>query len=153
MKKLIPLLGLFFLLISTPALAKHNDVSIEAECDAEAEWENHGEYVSCVAHLKQGGQAVSLAAKSDIGKKFDDEEDDEELEPSPTASPSPEVTPSPSPETSPSPGVSPSPEVSPSPSASPEISGLLLSNSDENRLAGLIEKLENLLNKLQNLFD
>lgn len=38
-------------------------------CDPNYPWKNHGEYVSCVAKLKLGGQSVSDAAKSDIGKK------------------------------------------------------------------------------------
>ena len=39
------------------------------ECDPNADWKNHGAYVSCVAHQHLGGKAVSQAAKSDIGKK------------------------------------------------------------------------------------
>lgn len=39
----------------------------------EGNYENHGEYVSCVAHATQGfvehGLIVSEAARSDIGKK------------------------------------------------------------------------------------
>ncbi len=56
-------------------------------CDPSAHWKNHGEYVSCVAHLHQGGKIVSEAAKSDVGKKDIDES------PTPSASPSPTVTP------------------------------------------------------------
>lgn len=39
-----------------------------SDCGTEKDWKNHGEYVSCVAHLKQNGK-TSEAAKSDIGKK------------------------------------------------------------------------------------
>ncbi|MBI4084824.1 MAG: hypothetical protein HY431_02860 [Candidatus Levybacteria bacterium] len=39
-----------------------------ADCGTEKDWKNHGEYVSCVAKLKQKGK-TSEAAKSDIGKK------------------------------------------------------------------------------------
>ena len=38
-------------------------------CDPNAQWKNHGEYVSCVAKLHLGGQAVSEAARSNVGKK------------------------------------------------------------------------------------
>ena len=41
----------------------------DGECDPNADWKNHGEYVSCVAHTHPGGQVVSEAARSDIGKK------------------------------------------------------------------------------------
>ena len=40
----------------------------DAACDPNAEWKNHGEYVSCVAHTHPGGQVVSDAAHSDVGK-------------------------------------------------------------------------------------
>jgi hypothetical protein len=38
-------------------------------CDPNADWKNHGEYVSCVAKSGAGGEAVSAAARSDVGKK------------------------------------------------------------------------------------
>ena len=49
-------------------------------CPAEADWRNHGQYVSCVAHYlnrrlaasditeEQKGELQSLAAQSDVGK-------------------------------------------------------------------------------------
>ncbi len=58
-------------------------------CDPNAEWKNHGQYVSCVAHTHQGGQMTSEAARSDVGKKHHGE--------SPTPSVSPSVSPSASP--------------------------------------------------------
>ena len=64
--------------------------SIQAqECDPNADWKNHGAYVSCVAHQHLGGQVVSQAAKSDIGKK--------KVTPSvsPTATPTATLTPTP----------------------------------------------------------
>jgi len=64
--------------------------SVQAqECDPNADWKNHGAYVSCVAHQHLGGQAVSQAAKSDIGKK--------KLTPTvnPTATPTATLTPTP----------------------------------------------------------
>lgn len=64
------------------------------ECDPNSEWKNHGEYVSCVAKQKQGGQTVSEAAQSSIGKRS--------FIPAPTASASasPSATPIISPEPS-----------------------------------------------------
>lgn len=56
-------------------------------CDPESEWKNHGAYVSCVAKTHPGGQVVSAAAKSDIGKQLKDA--------TPTATPT--VTTSPTP--------------------------------------------------------
>lgn len=58
-------------------------------CNPEDNWKNHGEYVSCVAKLKQGGQTTSEAAQSDVGKKNGDEDKSEGEAPSgsPTASP------------------------------------------------------------------
>ena len=72
MKKLLPLITLLFVLTITPVLAQNGNGS---DCDPDDEWKNHGEYVSCVAHTHPGGAAVSAAAQSDIGKKFDDEDD------------------------------------------------------------------------------
>lgn len=57
-------------------------------CDPNQEWENHGKYVSCVALTHPRGKEVSEAARSDIGKKHLDE--DEEI--SPTATPSPTIS-------------------------------------------------------------
>lgn len=70
-------------------------------CDPNYPWKNHGEYVSCVAKLKPGGQSVSEAAKSDIGKKNKNA----------TSSASPSGLPSPSATESATPSASPSPEV------------------------------------------
>jgi hypothetical protein len=55
----------------------------KTDCDPNAVWKNHGAYVSCVAHLHEGGHKVSEAARSDVGKK------NPTLEPSPSATPSP----------------------------------------------------------------
>lgn len=146
MKKILPLLTLLFLLASTPSLAHHNPN--EGECDPNEDWKNHGAYVSCVAHTHPGGEVVSAAAQSDVGKKDVEE----------SASPSPSVSPSPSPEVSPSPTPEPSPSPSPeaSPSPSPEGTALVLPGSGLNlnnndALEKIIEKLEQLLERLQNL--
>lgn len=66
--------------------------SSEETCDSNAQWKNHGAYVSCVAHTHPGGQVVSDAARSDIGKKHNT---------APSVTPSPTNTPTPSPITSP----------------------------------------------------
>lgn len=55
-------------------------------CDPSADYKNHGEYVSCVAHLHLGGQVVSAAARSDVGKNH------AEVSPTPTTTVSPTPT-------------------------------------------------------------
>jgi hypothetical protein len=54
-------------------------------CAPEAQWKNHGDYVSCVARLHLGGKTVSEAARSDIGKKRASTAS-ASINPSPTAS-------------------------------------------------------------------
>lgn len=132
MQKLLPLLTFFFLLTAIPVLA---------DCDAGAEWKNHGQYVSCVAKTHPGGQVVSEAAQSDVGKK-----NGEAGLISPSSSP--EVSPSPSPEASPTPEVSPSP----SPSPSPEGGATALGPAGADILQEIIDKLEDLIDRLSQLF-
>lgn len=55
-----------------------------ADCGTEKDWKNHGEYVSCVAKLKQKGK-TSEAARSDIGKK------NSSKTPTPTITPLPTI--------------------------------------------------------------
>ncbi len=43
--------------------------ALETACDPNAEWKNHGQYVSCVAKTHPGGNVVSEAARSAVGKK------------------------------------------------------------------------------------
>lgn len=64
------------------------------ECDPEAEWKNHGEYVSCVAKMHPDGQSVAEAARSDVGKKH-------QPTTTPSVTPSVTETPTPTPITSP----------------------------------------------------
>lgn len=108
---------------------------------------NHGEYVSCVAKTHPGGDAVSEAAHSDVGKKFDDE--DEEEDETPTISPSvtPVASPSVSPEVSPTISPEVSPEITPeaSPSATPE------SQPIGEQINGFIDQIKELLNKISSL--
>ena len=90
---------------SSPSAKKLNSASTRSatdsaqQCDHNYPWKNHGEYVSCVAKSGAGGQAVSEAARSDIGKKSGT--------PSASLSPSPDASGS----ATPSASVSPSPEA------------------------------------------
>ncbi|MDP3941846.1 MAG: hypothetical protein Q8Q49_06080 [bacterium] len=61
------------------------------ECDSEGDWKNHGEYVSCVAKLHVGGDEVSEAARTDVGKKSDEHGDGPSV--TPTLSTTPTITP------------------------------------------------------------
>ncbi len=140
MKKLSLLLATSVLLATAPfALAKDQDKSqnhakAEVEivevavspsaspipfCNPLDKWFNHGAYVSCVAHLHQGGKEVSEAARSDIGKKFH-----------PSVSPS--TSPSSSPSASPSLSPSPSPTASSSAPPSPVTSSSPLASTSAN---------------------
>ena len=61
---------------------------------------NHGEYVSGIAQLHLGGSTVSEAAKSDIGKKHHDDNDndgDDDLTPTTTPHLSPTIYTTPAP--------------------------------------------------------
>lgn len=92
MKKYLLIILPLYLIVAVPALANqdnkgknenrneqvknvHQDSKAEATaeptktCGPDEEWENHGQYVSCVAKQKLGGKETSTAAKSDIGKK------------------------------------------------------------------------------------
>lgn len=152
MKKILPILALAFLLIATPAIASKdkgldNDNRANQQvstCDPNANWKNHGGYVSCVARLHQGGKDVSAAAKSDIGKI--EEEDEQENSPAPSASPTPSPSVSPSPSASPSGSPSASPNTSPS--ASPAAN---ITESVNLELKALVEVLNNILTSLQKL--
>jgi hypothetical protein len=102
-KKEIIISALALFLIVTPAFAKqgsssenspknnqkNNQNHKEEECSPEGKYKNHGEYVSCIAREHRGGEEVSDGAKSDIGKKH---EDDKEKHPtSPATSPATSV--------------------------------------------------------------
>src|SRR5579884_1409461 len=55
-------------------------------CNPDDFWKNHGAFVSCVAQLHLGGNITSEAAHSNIGKRCD-EDGDEDDESCPSASP------------------------------------------------------------------
>lgn len=59
----------------------------EEECNPEEKYKNHGEYVSCIAREHRGGEEVSDAARSDIGKKHENDNDGNDDHLSPTISP------------------------------------------------------------------
>lgn len=115
---------------------KTSQASASATCAPEAQWKNHGDYVSCVARLRQGGQTVSEAARSDIGKKQKSSTPSGSLKPSPSAS------------------SSASPSLSPTPSASGSASLLnALSNNEISLQIGAIGELfRDFLKNLKNLF-
>lgn len=100
------------------------------DCDPNFAWKNHGEYVSCVAKSGAGGQAVSEAARSDIGKKSG----------TPSASLSPEASSS----ATPSAIVSPIPE-------STESAGLI--DSITENLASVQEQIISIGDQFQALLD
>lgn len=126
MKKLLWIFILTFLLGAAPAFAKEQ-AQPQTTCDPNANWKNHGEYVSCVARLHKGGKAVSEAAKSDIGEKEDSNKAQESPEPSE------------------------SPASSSSPSASPSASPAAVSQAVNMELQALIQTLQNILTSLQKL--
>ncbi len=146
LKKILPILVLAFILFSAPALASQNkntSINSQSSCDEDDEWENHGSFVSCVAHLHQGGSVVSTAAKSDIGKIHDDDDDESESE----NEDEDEDSPSPSP----SPSVSPVPSPTPTPSASPLATDEEIIQENVNLIEQLIESLKNIIDNLENL--
>lgn len=67
--------------------------SAKETCDPNFPWKNHGEYVSCVAKLHLGGQSVSEAARSDIGRK--NKPATSSASPTASGSASPSISPSP----------------------------------------------------------
>lgn len=89
------------------------------------DFKNHGDYVSSIAHEHEGGSVVSVAAKSDIGKHHDEnndgDEDDGVLIPSVSPTDTPSVTPTDTPSVTPSESVTPteSPSVTPTDSITP----------------------------------
>ncbi len=116
-------------------------------CNPNDDYENHGAYVSCVARLKLGGGEVSEAAQSNIGRR---EEEEEQENASPVASPSSTPTPTPSPTVSPS--ESPSPTASGSASPSPSASGSAsLSAGTQLEVTNIIGILQGIIKSLQNL--
>lgn len=150
MKKFLFLIPLLLVLATTQIV----QAQVENGCDPNAEWKNHGAYVSCVAKQKPGGQIVSEAAKSDVGKKNNG---DTPITVTPTISPEPsvEVTPSPTPteELTPTPTV----EVTPTTAVetpTPTLGEEFVEVEAENNILiqDLIQTLKDLIKSLRDLF-
>ena len=168
MNKHLLILAPVFLFAVFPAFASQDDKNNKGKgnnndavvrqsdsdnCDPEGEWKNHGEFVSCVSHQGRGGQSVSEAARSDVGKKH------KSGTPKPSTSPSitPSVSVVPSGVPSVTPSVIPSEIPSVTPSASPSVT---LSPTPEGegtvavptaQLQAFITALEGMVNFLKNL--
>jgi hypothetical protein len=110
-----------------------------ATCAPEGQWKNHGDYVKCVAQLHQGGQAVSEAARSDIGKK--QATTSASFAPSPSASASASMSPSPvsTDSASPLPSFSPTPEATESGTVTAQVQKIF------GGIRGFFKKLQSLL--------
>lgn len=104
-------------------------------CAPETQWKNHGDYVSCVARLHIGGEKVSEAARSDIGKK--------------QGSASASLTPSPSSSSSASPSLTPNPSASESAS----ISAILTNSELAQQLSAVRELIRDFFKNLKHLFN
>ena len=122
------------------------------ECSEDVK--NHGEYVSCVAKLHLGGKTVSEAAKSQIGKKHKDVDDDNDENddnvPSITPTPSISLTPTPSISLTPTPTdvptATPSVTITPSPTDVPD------NNANQAALVAQIKELIKTLKDLIKVF-
>lgn len=155
MKKFLFLSPLILVIISTQ-LAQ---AQVENGCDPNAEWKNHGAYVSCVAKQKPGGQVVSEAAKSDVGKKNKDNNGAPTLTPtvsvSPTLSPEPtiEASPTPTEEITPTPTLTPTETPIPTTEPTPEEEFVNAGGTETNTLVReLIDTLKELIKSLKDLF-
>ena len=123
MAKIFIILALLLTIAATPVLAaKENNSNSRVkteeseevqDCSKIDQYKNHGEYVSCVAHQKAGGKVVSEAAKSSIGKKDDDENENDEDDITPSVTPT--INPSVTPTISVTPTATPSVTLSPTP--------------------------------------
>ena len=118
---------------SAQAQVAAREATPSAVCDPNANWKNHGEYVSCVARLHLGGQTTSQAARSDIGKK-------KGSTPSASLSPSPSASASATPEAT----ATASPEATSSATVS-------IPEAIANEAKGLINNIVSLLARLQEL--
>ncbi len=145
MKKFLFLVPLLLVVLSIQIA----DAQTENGCDPNAQWKNHGAYVSCVAKQKPGGQVVSEAAKSDVGKKNADTTPivtpDVTETPTPTPEPNGEVTPTPTEEITPTPTV----EETPTPTPGEEL--VEIETENNALIRGLIQSLQDLIKSLIDL--
>lgn len=123
--------------------SKRGSVKPNATCDPSLEWKNHGEYVSCVAKLKEGGQTVSEAARSDVGKRGFVASPSASLSPQPSASGSAEPSIEPSPISSESAFPLPTSEPSDEPSVIETIT---------QPITTAVETVQSFFDLLQSLF-
>jgi hypothetical protein len=115
------------------------------------DFKNHGQYVSSIAQTHPGGNVVSSAARSDIGKKNADA-DDNDGSGSPTVTPS--VSPSISPSVSPTTTPTETPSVTPTetPTATPSVT-LTPSPTEtqtlETKLSEFLQELQDIISSFK----
>lgn len=126
----------------------------EEDCDDDTR--NHGAYVSCIARKHDGGESVSIAARSDIGKKHDDDDidddDDDDITPTVQPSTSPTASPSVSPTISPSITVTPNPSETPTVTPSVTVTPQTESAELRNELKSLIDSIRELISAIKFAF-
>lgn len=114
--------------------------------DGEQEWKNHGQYVSSVAKTHPGGEVVSAAARSSIGKKGAT---------LPTLTPS--VSPTTTPTATPTGTIAPTPTDDPDATPSPTLTVTPTPGGEGEelnaQLEGIIEVLESLISTLKGLLN
>lgn len=147
-----------FLLLISPFLALFSAqivwAQVENVCDPNADWKNHGAYVSCVAKQKPGGQVVSDAAKSDIGKK-NNQGPTITTTPTPSIEPTGTTTPTPTPteELTPTPTVeaTPTPTGETTPTPTPEVIETGSQTENNALIRDLIQTLKELIKSIKDL--
>lgn len=117
----------------TPSESNKNTTSPKSTTDCTTDVNNHGAYVSCIAKQKLGGKVVSVAARSDIGKKS-------KVSGSPTTTVSPSVSPTEDPTATVSPTVTETPTLTPTGTPNAQIESLL------SAIEELIATIKGLLN-------
>ena len=119
-------------------------------CDDDVK--NHGEYVSCFAKTHDE-EKVSDAARSDVGKKHTDVEDEDEEDDDDNTNPTvtPIISPSVSPVLSPTGTVSGTPTPSETPTTTPSVTPEPESTSP-TAVSGLIKALQDLITALTSAF-
>lgn len=148
MFKILPFLILFLIITATPVLAakirdreQNKGVGSLENCVQES-YKNHGEYVSCVARQKLGGEVVSEAARSNIGKR--------NITPTPSSTPSaaPTVQPTVTPSVTPTISIT----LTPTPTGTGSAALSVTKNQAvRGELRALIEVLNQILTSLKNL--
>lgn len=124
-----------------------NEVSVTPSVSPSLAWKNHGQYVSSVAKTHPGGDVVSAAARSSIGKKAKTS-----VTPSisPTTTPSGTLTPTPTEDPDATPTGSLTPTETPTETPTPTVTG---TPDLIQPIQNLIERLEDLIETLKNAFN